>query len=409
MKKRIELSVFLAMLLFLSSGCATVRHAVPHDLVTKAQIEGMSDIRSFAGEENSVIEKSLIESVKEEKPDDYPVDKDGVKTYPILALSGGAANGAYGAGFLKGWSENGSRPKFKVVTGVSTGALIAVLAFLGPEYDEALEKLYTTMSTKDVMTGKGPIRILLGDSLASDRPFVRQITLLMTDDLVKRIADEHKKGRRLFVGTAYLDAQKFVVWDMGAIASYGTPESKKLFRKVLLASASIPVTFPPVIFKVNANGNVYDEMHVDGGTITQVFALYGLTSGLSGAARAAGLINIDMSKYKSKTYIIRNGWMSSRYQPTKDDLLSISSRAFDTLIDAQAGGDTYRLYTFAKEKGADFNLAYIPNDLIPQNKELFDTKEMKRIFARGYKDAKEGYQWCKEPPGLKHVVGNAYR
>ena len=406
MKKSTILSIILIISTFLVSGCAGIRHAVPKDLVAKAQIVGMPNIRSFANvhEGENAIQKSLLDSIKQEKDSDYPANWQGVKLYPILALSGGSANGAYGAGLLKGWSEEGSRPKFKVVTGVSTGSLIAPFAFLGTGYDSTLENLYTSISTKDVMTQKDPVSIILGDSLASNRPLARKIASMVTDDIFTKIAEEHKKGRRLFVGTVNLDAQRFVVWDMGAIASLGTPEAKKLFQKVLLASAAIPIAFPPVIFKVEAEGKLYDEMHVDGGTGAQVFALYGLTTGLGETVRSMGL---DPAKYRSDTYIVRNGWMSSRYQPVKDDLQSISSRALDTLTDAQALGDAYRMYALAKERGVEYNLAYIPEDFIPQNKEQFDRKEMIRLFNRGYEDTRKGYQWHKEPPGFKKTTSLA--
>lgn len=381
------------------TGCAGVRNAVPPDLLTKAHITGMPNIRSFAyTKEEGPVQKSLIESMKQEKEGEYSSNWQGVKYYPVLAISGGSANGAYGAGVLKGWSESGTRPKFKVVTGVSTGALTAPFAFLGSDYDKTVEDLYTTTSTKDVMAGKGPVRILIGDSLASNSPLARKISSMIKDDLLMKIAEEHKKGRRLFVGTMNLDAQRFVIWDMGAIASLNTPESKKLFERVLLASAAIPVAFPPVMFKVEADGKFYDEMHVDGGTGTQVFGLYGLTAGLRDIAKSQGL---DPEKIKGSNYVIRNGFMSLRYQPVKDDLVSISSRAIDTLTDTQAVGDVYRLYTYAKKRGVDFNLAYIPEDFVPHNKEQFDKKEMNRLFERGYLDAKNGYKWHKEPPGLE--------
>ncbi|MDD5436771.1 MAG: patatin-like phospholipase family protein, partial [Candidatus Omnitrophica bacterium] len=164
-----------ASLLFLSSGCATIRHPVPPDLVTEAQVGDMDDVRLVMGAHNTRLQESLIVSIKQETPEDFPTGPNGVKVYPILAISGGGANGAYGAGLLKGWSEEGSRPVFKVITGVSTGAIIAPFAFLGKEYDDELEKVYTTMSTKDVMTNKLPFMILFGDSLASNAPLARTI------------------------------------------------------------------------------------------------------------------------------------------------------------------------------------------------------------------------------------------
>jgi hypothetical protein len=387
------LLVCMIPVVFIVSGCATVRHAVPPDLVTKAIIPGMPEVRGYLTLDDSPIQQSLIESLKQEGKDDYPVSPDGVKTYPILAISGGSANGAYGAGLLKGWSKAGTRPMFKVITGVSTGAITAPLAFLGPEYDSQLEELYTSVSTRDVMRQKGPLGALFSDSLASNKPLEKYIRKISSPEILKKIASEHLRGRRLLIGTANLDAQKFVIWDMGAIAARG---DEKLFEDVIIASSSIPIAFPPVYFHVEAGGKKYDEMHVDGGTITQVFGLFGASRFLKPAVIKAG---IDPSKIKGKSYIIRNGYVSSRYQAVKDTLSAIASRSMDTMIDAQAVGDIYRMFAHANKRGADYNLAYIPADVLPEGKEMFDKRQMRKLFDRGYEDAARGYDWHKAPPG----------
>jgi len=393
-KKKIIFLIGATFFLLVSSGCATVRHAVPPNLLSKAEVVSMPGVRAYWSDSTSPIRQSILDSIKQEGKDDYSVSADGVKIYPTLYISGGAANGAYGAGLLKGWSENGSRPMFKVVTGISTGALTAPFAFLGKEYDGLLEQSYTTISTKDIMKFKSLIGILFGDSLAINKPLQRYIKRLVTPDIVKKIAAEHMRGRRLFVGTVNLDAQRFVVWDMGAIACKGDVE---LFRKVMLASAAIPTTFPPVYFQVEADGKMYDEMHVDGGTLAQVFNLYGITKDIGSALEAIG---IDPKKIKGDNYIIRNGYVSANWQEVKDNLSSIARRSFDTIINAQGIGDTYRLYIYINKRGGNFNLAYIPPDVIPQEKEMFDKKEMRRLFDRGYQDAIKGYDWHKIPPGF---------
>ena len=321
----------------------------------------------------------------------------------MLCISGGSANGAYGAGLLKGWSEEGSRPKFKIVTGVSTGAITSPMAFLGNDYDAMAEQLYTTMSTKDVMTIKGPIRALLGDSLGSNKPLARQLEKYITPDILVKIAEEHKRGRRLYVGTAYLDAQRFVIWDMGAIATRG---DIKLFRKVILASAAIPMIFPPVIIHVEGNGGAYDEMHVDGGTVTQVFTLYNILQGQQETARAMG---IDPTKIKGKVYIIRNGYVEPGYKVVKDDLASIAGQMFDTMINSQGVGDTYRIYAESLKRGNDYNLAFIPGDFRPEKKQEFDPVQMRKLFDRGYQDAVKGYRWHKAPPGLQESEKEAVK
>ncbi|MBF0494245.1 MAG: patatin-like phospholipase family protein [Candidatus Omnitrophica bacterium] len=399
-KKTSIFSIAFMLGIYMCSGCATVRHPVPQDLITKAEVGGMEEIRVVGGMKDSALQRNLRASVKEETPGDYPVGADGVKVYPVLAISGGAANGAYGAGLLKGWSEEGSRPKFKAVTGVSTGAIVAPLVFLGKEYDAELEKLYTTMSTKDVATFKGIVKVLTGDSFLSNKPLEKQIKNMLTDDLLAKVAAEHKKGRRLYVGTTNLDAQKFVVWDMGAIAVRG---DKELFGKVLLASAAIPVVFPPVFIHVEADGDKYDEMHVDGGTITQGFTLFHLVEPIKSEAKtmpeAGGL------KIKAKYYIIRNGYTTGVYKEVKDNIADITGRAFDAIINSQGVGDTYRIYEYMKERGNDYNLAFIPGDFTPPAKEMFDPAQMKALFDKGYRDALKGYAWHKTPPGLESTEG----
>ena len=389
----IALTIFMAA--FMCAGCATVRHPVPTDLVGKTYIDNMSEIRIMPGTVDSELRKSVLRSMREENKDDYPSDSDGKRVYPMLCISGGSANGAYGVGLLKGWSVEGSRPKFKVVTGVSTGAITAPMAFLGKDYDDIAEQLYTTMSTKDVMKMNGPLRALFGNSLASNKPLEKQIKKYITDDMLKKIAEEHKRGRRLYVGTAYLDAQRFVIWDMGAIACKG---DIGLFRRVILASAAIPMIFPPVILRVEVNGVAYDEMHVDGGTITQVFTLYKVLDGQQAAVREMG---IDISKIKGKTYVIRNGYVEPGYKVVKNELAAIAGQTFDTMVNSEGVGDAYRIYTQSLKRNNDYNLAFIPGDFRPEKKQEFDPEQMRKLFNKGYEDAVSGYKWHKVPPGME--------
>ncbi len=391
--------IFLISALFVQ-GCATMRprNAVPTDFTGKVTISGMPDIRSDMDDPDpAVMRQSLIDSFKEEDKNDYPTNGLGIKIYPVLAISGGGANGAYGAGLLVGWSKEGSRPIFKIITGVSSGSIVALYAFLGKDYDAQLEKFTTTLSTKDIMRKNNIFKILFGDSLMSPALMIKIISGIADEKAMARVAEEHKRGRRLFVGTVNLDAQEFVVWDMGAIACKGGPDSLNLFRKILLASCSLPMTLPPVHFKVSsAIGEIYDEMHVDGGTMREVFFIDQLTKNMEGAAK---LFGIDPSKYRPRIYILSNAYLSPNRQQVKDGLVAISIRSLETVGAAAINGDIYRLYAFAKRRGLDFNLAYIPADCKPNQKEFFDLKEEQKLFKRGYDDAVNGYKWHKTPPG----------
>ena len=393
--KLIRLTAALILVLTFS-GCATVsRNAVPKDLVGKAMVRDMTEIRMTQGARNPAFEQDLLEAAKYPDEAIYPAGPDGKRTYPILVISGGGDKGAYGAGLLKGWSQSGTRPVFKVVTGVSVGALTAPFAFLGKEYDADLEKFYTTTSTKDVMIPSAPLDILNGDSMASTQPLANMIAKIITPEMLTKIAAEHERGRRLYVGTVNLDAQRFVVWNMGAIAKRGDAE---LFRKVIRASAAIPIVFPPVHLPVQVNGVAYEEMHVDGGTMTQMFGLFKIMEGIGGDEYKAA--NVDTSKMRSSYYLIRNGYVGGTYKKVENKLGTIAGSAMDLMINTQGIGDTYRIYEFMKLKGNDYNLAYIPNDCRPEAKEMFDPAAMKVLFDRGYQDVVRGQIWHKTPPGL---------
>jgi hypothetical protein len=273
-RPRAILLIGLAGIAVLASGCGVVRtrHPVPPALQEEAQVVGMPDIRGYADAADDSLFRSAVDSVRQELAA-QPGKPAGVfltDTVDFLALSGGGADGAFGAGLLCGWSEHGDRPRFKLVTGISTGSLIAPFAFLGPKYDAPLKEVYTTISTKNIYRLRNLLKMLHSDSLADTWPLAELATKYMDDQMLRDIAAEHQKGRRLFVGTANLDAQRLTVWDMGAIAAMGTPEAFKLFRRLLLASAAIPVMFPPIYLEVEAGGKKYDDVHVDGGAVAEV-------------------------------------------------------------------------------------------------------------------------------------------
>ena len=384
-----------SMIAFFISGCASVRHAVPPDLLSSARVFGMQDIRAFSGSPSDPFKRDFVKLLEqEEKGGGSFFDFNSKQTFYMLAISGGAAEGAYGAGLLNGWSESGTRPVFKVVTGISTGAIIAPVAFLGSKYDYKLKEFYTKYSTRDIVR----IRIPFINSFANTRPLERLIEKYFDAELMKEIAIEYNKGRRLYIGTTNLDAQRLVIWDMGKIASIGDDKALKLFRKVILASASIPIAFPPVYLSVEANDKTYDEMHVDGGITRQVFFLHDVLRGFDKALKEKG---IDAAKIKYAIYVIRNGYVDPLYKEVPDRLSAIAERAVDTIINAQGIGDLYQLYAFTKYGKGDFNLAYIPATHVSKAKELFDPIEKRELFDLGFKEASGEYPWRKRPPGLE--------
>jgi hypothetical protein len=315
----------------------------------------------------------------------------------FLAISGGGDNGAYGAGFLNGWTASGTRPEFKVVTGVSTGALIAPFAFLGPKYDYVLERVYTTTSQKDIFKKRGLKSLLFGDAMADTAPLAQIIASYVDRAFLDQVAAEYAKGRILMVGTTNLDSLEPVIWNMTAIAASSDARAVPLFRSILLASASIPGAFPPVMIDVNLGGNRYQEMHVDGGTVAQVF-LYPPSVSIANAPPR-----------KRVLYIIRNARLDADWANTDRRTMTIAMRAIDSLTRTQGVGDLYRIYTTSHRDGIDYNLTFIPPTFNTPHEEQFDTRYMKSLYAVGLEAAKAGYQWQKYPPGYEAPMQTSKR
>ena len=389
------------LILLFHFGCATPKRiALPGDYLDRAEIPGMPGVRDWGSEFSELFQSDMVEVMKS-----YSIknrDKMDAKelTVDILTISGGGGAGAFGAGVLNGWTDSGDRPEFTLVTGISTGALIAPFAFLGSEYDQIIKKLYTTISTKDVFTKRSFFDVIGGsDSIADSSPLAKLIGENMDEEILKKIAEAHNSGRRLFIGTTNLDARRLVVWNMGKIATYGTGEALVLFRNVMLASASIPVAFPPVYIEVQVGSNKYDEMHVDGGVISAVF-FYGFMLNIEEARKTAGIKH----KVNPRIFIIRNNQFRAPYEQVQRRLLSIAGRSLMGLTTTQGLGDLYRIYLVAQRDEIEFNQTSIPRDHVSSSREEFNPVEMKRLFNLGYKMAITGYHWDQYPPGFNKEV-----
>jgi len=390
----------VAALLIAVSGCGTLpRNAVPVDRIQDAEIPGFADVRAWSGRISEDFQADFVQSVRDERHGEFPTDEDGIPIYEGLALSGGGSNGAFGAGFLYGWSQTGLRPEFKLVTGISTGALIAPFAYLGSDFDEELKEVYTTITSEDIMQKRSIFSILSrSESLAKTDPLTQLVEQYISEDTLRAVAERHDRGHRLYIGTTHMDAQHLVVWNMGLIAKRGSPEALDLFRNVLLASASIPVAFPPVLIEVEIDGKTYDEMHADGGTLTQVFFYSGA---LDIGAGQREIYGNDYQASSGGIYIIRNGLVQPEPKQVDRSMLAISSRAVDTMIKAAVVGDLYRIFAFARRDGIDFNYTGIPDDYEPLSTEMFDQAEMNRLFQVGYQLGMSSNPWRSTPPGYE--------
>ena len=308
----------------------------------------------------------------------------------FLAISGGGDDGAFRAGLLVGWTESGQRPEFKIVTGVSTGSLIAPFAFLGPSYDQQLKDVYTTISAKDVFIERSFISAFIDDALSDTTPLFHLISKYLDKDMLADIAREYRKGRLLFVGTTYLDARRPVIWNIGAIAASGHPEAPELIRKILLASAAVPAAFPPVMIDVEVEDQRYQEMHVNGGAIAQLF-LY--PSEIGRMMTSSGV------KRERHAYIIRNGRLGFDWSEVERTTLDIAGRAISTMIHTSGINDIFRVYMITKRDGVDFDLAFIESDFVsPPREGDFDPVYMNALYDYGYEKGQTPYRWKKSPP-----------
>jgi predicted acylesterase/phospholipase RssA len=318
----------------------------------------------------------------------------------MLALSGGGEHGAYGAGLLCGWSESGHRPTFDIVTGVSTGALMSPFAFLGSKYDERLKTLYTQMTFHSVFSGN-PFLGLFGQGLYSTAPLQRIVASQVDQKLLDDIATAYHNGRRLFVITTNLDAQRPVLWNMGALAASGHPQALELFRKVLVASASVAGAFDPVYIDAEANGHHFKEMHVDGGTAYPLFAvpvrLLAATGQVDGHSDGQG-----GGHNGGQICIIINNNLDPNFAVTKPKTFNIAARAFNTLVKSSFYDTILNSYIFSKDEGYTFDLAYIPNSFEVKSVGLVDQKYMLALFDLGHAEGIHGGEWQHTPPRLYH-------
>lgn len=399
MKRRAHSTLFpvaAALAALLLVGCASSGRlkAVPQEATTKAEIGGMPGVRYVLPEDLPVLMKDAEKALAAERK--YRSDSGATGPLPpvsFLAVSGGGDNGAYGAGLLNGWTASGTRPEFRLVTGISTGALIAPFAFVGAKYDDLLREFYTGISPSDILKERNKLLALFEDGLADNEPLKRLVRKVVTAEVVEEIAREHAKGRILLVATTNLDARRPVAWNMTKIAASGHPDRLELFQKILVASAAIPGAFPPSMFDVEVNGQAYQEMHVDGGAFSQVFVYP--------PALELKKLGIEAGADRDRSlYVIRNSKVMPDWSEVERKTLPIVGRAIASLIQTQGIGDLYRIYAVAQRDEVDFNLAYIPATFNAPHKEEFDTDYMRALFKLGYEQALKGYPWVKHPPGM---------
>ncbi len=369
---RVPASLFALSLL---AACAPPRPDFTPEEQLAARIPGIPDARAWGDAGVAHLDPLGM------RPDQVAARRAGDLDY--LAISSGGPAGAYGAGVLLGWTQAGTRPDFDVVTGVSAGALIAPFAFVGPEGDPALRQLWAAGAAQDIGRRLNLPGLLTGDGLVDPAPLRALLDAYVNDDLLAAIAQGHRDGRRLLVMTTNLDAQRPVIWNLGAIAASGRPEAAPLIREVLLASASVPVAFPPVLIEAVAGARPLREMHVDGGTSSQVFTL-------PDAALAVPQAFAVPPDREGRLWLLVNYVVEPEFGVTPAGSLGVGQRAYGTLIKSDLRSELFALSAAARETGFALRLASIPETVPWDPRDPFSPEFMGRLFEIGRRQALTG-------------------
>lgn len=373
--------LIVSALSFVVAGCASLPR-MPYGVgdASSARVLNLTDLRRYADDPASTFRQNGQQAVLR-----------GPRTY--LALSGGGADGAYGAGVLNGWTEAGTRPSFSIVSGVSTGALIAPFAFLGPGHDATLRHFYTSGVAESLLDAPSPFNAIFGAGLFGNKRLRELVANYIDAEFVTAVAAEYAKGRMLFIVTTNLDSQRTAIWDMGRIASLRTPEALNLFRDVVAASASLPVVFPPMLVTAETNGRVFQEMHVDGGVTAPV-----LTLPEAFLLRDAKLAKIGDKAGDLQLYILINNKVEPEFQLVANSTVEIAARSSSTMVKTQTRSILFSTYDFSRRNRYGFNLTYIEGRIPAAASSGFDTTYMRGLFQYGYDRARSGRAWSKSPP-----------
>jgi predicted patatin/cPLA2 family phospholipase len=364
-------AVVLALCAVLMTACATVQR-IPYTQEEQqlAVISGIPGARMWADDPAVARTNPLLDSPQRDQP-------------IVLALSGGGADGAFGAGLLTGWTQRGDRPQFTIVTGASAGALIAPVAFLGSGYDPVLASVFTGGEMEGFLKFQG-LRGLFGTSLFEAAPMRELIAKYITPDVLAAIADQYRRGRRLYIVTTNLDAQRTAIWDMGRIASSPDPRAPALFRQVIEASASIPGIFSPVLIDVEAQGKRFAEMHVDGGITANVLVVP--------EAMLASNQRL-MTNTQPRIYVILNSKLGPYFEVVPASTVQIAVRAFGTSVRANTRNTLLASYEFIRQRNWEMHLAAIDDSFPSQASPGFDTTYMRGLFEYGIAQGRTGTVW----------------
>ena len=354
---------------------------------------GSVPILSTPGSDSNSLSENLIEAMRVKFEKARSEHENGEIPYRALAISGGGSRGAYGAGILSGWTVSGDRPQFDVVTGISTGALMATHVFLGPDFDEDL-KIYRHLTNDDVYEKRGLFAIFSAGSAFDTKPLRDTLLTVIDEDILDLVAAEHRAGRRLFVGSTNLDANLFTIWDLGSIAGSGRADRLQRYIDAIMASAAFPIAFQPIYIEVEGENGTYTQMHADGG-IRETAFYFDFMEELNAAADAAG---ISENELKQEIYLLVNGKVAHSstvvYDPVGNKLKDLASATVNSLMTRVTRGSVFRLWVRSMIDGSDFHVSFIPQDFELDSQTLqFVPEEEAALFDLGYRQSVEGTAW----------------
>lgn len=395
---RVRNMSFMAVIAaFTLSGCTTVlfRAAAPESGLNTARPYGIdaSLIRAWGDRLDPASVEFILATRADSLAKHHAAEIARGETIQTdsLSLSGGGPDGAFGAGLMAGWTARGDRPNFQLVTGVSTGAIIALFAFLGPEHDQSLREIYTEYTSKDLVTTTFFSGLTGGTALFDTTGYRQLINDYIDDEIVTKLAAADADGRVLLIGTTNIDASRSVNWNIGAIAASGDPNAKTLIRDIIQASSAIPAAFPPVLIPVEIDGRSYDEMHVDGGATQQVMLF-------SPELRQSELDARAGAKVERRFWVVINNKLQKTYEPVRPRVLAIAAKAASSLIGGSGSGDVYRIYAVAERDDAKLAVIAIPTDFDAEPTEMFDPVYMSALYQLGYDQGFSGENWSPYPP-----------
>ncbi|EGQ9234411.1 patatin family protein [Vibrio alginolyticus] len=311
----------------------------------------------------------------------------------ILALSGGGVNGAYGAGVLMGLQEKGELKDYAIITGVSAGALIAPFVFIGGDAMPKMKEVMLNINDKNILGKKNFLNTLFKDAFTDGENLYDFIADAYPEPMIEAMAQQHRNGKRLFIGSTHFDSGELVIWNIGAIANSDLADKSELIYKVLAASASIPGVFPPQFIDVEHDGETLEELHVDGGLAAQVF-FNPSNFNYQQISEALGL------EKAPQLDVIRNGALKTPYRPLKDKGLDLVSKSVSSLTLAQTRGDLYRMKYISEINDIEMQFTYIDQDFryAKVTKDMFDHRYLLTIYEYGFKKATQGQLWVTELP-----------